>query len=894
MIIAMKKLWKLLLYILAFSIPLSLLFLAGFSHLVTVEKEQAMLRTSRRNEVHLRYIEDDLHKNYRSYLTEMNHLISFVDPEQIFAGNGSLETAVSRYMNEVLISNPQIHSIGITDSQGEKGIHISKESSEKPVFTPHSLPMSYLSAKAQDLSADQTYIEVLDIMSPSVTGENLEKHTVMVKPYFSGNDFLGPLYLCSLTIDTQDQFDRYDRIEPRTLSLSITDGDGYLIDTTLSEDSFLVQEQSGRLKVVDPVWTRVTGESGSFLFDGIFYTYLAFKPLEDSSKNIPGFDRFLYLLASDRVNNLPSVNSSFLLRHAKLKYLFTFLIFAISTGFGIVAVIRHLDRERLNLTNIVSENTPEGVLIKDRNGRVTFANKAASLITGYPLSRLTLNPPQILFQGDPSARSPHDKEPDRSELATDYDGLAWMKGNRFHLLIHLRTRGVYTSRRRVKSTVHLFSDTRNLSEESFNAYLHEDHTEARADLYPLSLIGRTLRREEGCILVYIKLTNLEVLEAMFTRGQHYQLDSSIRTKLLSLMEEDEQLFHYSPDTYMLLLSLSFRSLERRMEEFHMLYDRAVSTGGRTALLEYQCGISVCEKGERREPEPMLKEARMALSSLSHYRKTGWLRYNDEIEKKLTRYYAILRKIPGACSESKIETYYQPLYRVEDDVCFGGECLARWHDEELGWITPDEFIPLIETHGYDRLFDAYMLEHAIRFLSTLSLQQEDEFCLSVNICASDISHKELVPHICETLRRYGVDPSRLYLEITENTLLREKHQVNRVLDELRCQHIKVAIDDFGTGYSSLSYINQLNTDVIKIDREFIMNYPENDDGTLIQAIMKMARDLSIPFLVEGIETEEQLALIRTCRAYAYQGFLRSRPLPEAEFRALFGNFIRIVS
>lgn len=143
----------------------------------------------------------------------------------------------------------------------------------------------------------------------------------------------------------------------------------------------------------------------------------------------------------------------------------------------------------------------------------------------------------------------------------------------------------------------------------------------------------------------------------------------------------------------------------------------------------------------------------------------------------------------------------------------------------------------------------------------------------------ITDKHLVSHIVETLDAYNLEHKHLIIELTERSLLSDLESANIVLDQLAQNNIEVAIDDFGTGFSSLKYLHELNVDIIKIDRSFIQHYPDSDEGIILRAMVGMTKELEIPIMVEGIETEEQLHFIKTLNVPYYQGFLFSKAVDE---------------
>ena len=175
--------------------------------------------------------------------------------------------------------------------------------------------------------------------------------------------------------------------------------------------------------------------------------------------------------------------------------------------------------------------------------------------------------------------------------------------------------------------------------------------------------------------------------------------------------------------------------------------------------------------------------------------------------------------------------------------------------------------------------------------------EEDLFGSVNLAASQLRDPELIPHVAAALARYDLPPSSLVVELTESAIIDDLERAGAVLASLRRLGIRVAIDDFGTGYSSLSYLRQVPADIVKIDRSLIADITHDDRSLrLLEGIVTLAQDMGLHVTVEGVETEEQLRLVRAAGCDSVQGYLISRPAPlpqiDALLAALPGRFLEI--
>ncbi len=884
---AMKKSVKVVLQSLLIAIPLALLFLFLFQRFVDTETESALKRASKRNEIHLRYMEGNLQDFYRTISSTMDAVLQ-VAYDHLDLPDASVH--LQNLFDSVASEEPLLNAIVLFDSERHERVRSSLcQTGSNPILHAMGLTVMDIVTVVSELSPEDLYVNSAYVAEDTAPEKDPHLYAVLVKGLYRDGKLEGMLLFSLKAVDTEKLYARYISTEESALDLSVCDGYGHVLETTDSSAPFL----SGTGDVFDPeLWKRVQGDEGAFIADGMFYKYLTVHPFRESVSHREG-KRFLVLIASSTLQELPALQNTFIVRHENLKYLIAFILLAMLTLLFTFVRLSRSAREEADTGNIVSENTPEGVLIRNGEGRVTFLNSSLEIFTGFSEELMRQHPPTLHLLYSEEAEDEHLRKKRLKKIGkkrSDYDDFAWLEGNGYYLLIHLQREHVY-SKRRLVSSVQLMSDTRSLTEESFDSFLLESSAAGAVDALPVSILETKGGESADKAVLYIKLTNLHLLEAHYTLVQHNRLEAEIRQALLTVLGDEDLLFQYSPDSFMIVLSLLDDDFDTRKASLDAVFSRALEQDGMPRPIRFQGGVTRILRGDARDGRELIAEARMALSTQFHYKGTGWLEYNREVHDNLIRYSTIVKKLPSALKEKKIEVYFQPIYRVMDDALLGGECLVRWQDEELGWIYPDEFIPIVESHRLDVELDRYVLERAMQYLSSLQLSDSDDFFLSVNICPRDFSNEQLIPFINTMLSRYSIRPQRLLLEITENTLLDDITLTNEVLRSLRNHQIRIAIDDFGTGYSSLSYLNQLEVDVIKIDREFIMKYPEEDDGKLIRSIMRMANDLSMTFYVEGIETQEQLALTRENKSFAYQGYLRSRPVPEEEFRRLCDSVFR---
>jgi EAL domain-containing protein (putative c-di-GMP-specific phosphodiesterase class I) len=230
--------------------------------------------------------------------------------------------------------------------------------------------------------------------------------------------------------------------------------------------------------------------------------------------------------------------------------------------------------------------------------------------------------------------------------------------------------------------------------------------------------------------------------------------------------------------------------------------------------------------------------------------------------------------------------YQPIVSLETGAVIALEALVRWQHPRRGLIEPADFIPTAEESGVIESLGSWVLERACRQAAEWHAAHPDAFPvgMSVNLSARQVSQPDLPALVAEALTSTGLDPSSLSLEITESALVEESAAPVQNLAALREMGVRLVIDDFGTGYSSLSYLRRFPLDAIKIDRSFVEGLGvEHDSAAIVDALVAMARALSLGVIAEGVETGTQIAELRRLGCRQAQGFFFATPQPAEAVR-----------
>ena len=290
-----------------------------------------------------------------------------------------------------------------------------------------------------------------------------------------------------------------------------------------------------------------------------------------------------------------------------------------------------------------------------------------------------------------------------------------------------------------------------------------------------------------------------------------------------------------------------------------------------------------------EPVQMFDRARTACSMARGHYKEHLIVFDEKVREREIYEQRLLNDLRRAVEKYEFEVYYQPKYDIQCDPpkLVSAEALIRWQHPELGMIPPDDFIPLFERNGQIGIVDKYVWTEAARQIVRWRDQYGVTIPISVNLSRVDVFDPTLADTLDEILRFNGLRHDALKLEVTESAYTENADQVIQVVEGLRRRGYEVEMDDFGTGYSSLNMLSAMPIDVLKMDRAFIRNIEHDEkDIQLVALILDIARNLKIPVVAEGVETEEQIKLLRDLGCSLVQGYYFSRPLHPSDFEDTF--------
>lgn len=330
----------------------------------------------------------------------------------------------------------------------------------------------------------------------------------------------------------------------------------------------------------------------------------------------------------------------------------------------------------------------------------------------------------------------------------------------------------------------------------------------------------------------------------------------------------------------------YRALLNRFQDRVNRLTRKVSIRLRMGVKTWQEGV---------EPLVMFDHARAACNRVRGDFQNPLMFYDDDMRMKELLNQRLLNDLHSAADERQFKVFYQPKYDIQADPprLASAEALIRWKHPELGMISPGEFIPLFEGNGLISVVDNFVWKEAAAQITAWKEKYGFTLPVSVNVSRADVFDPTLVERLAELVESNGLDYGSIKLEVTETAYADDANQVLEVIRRLRERGFEIEMDDFGSGYSSLNMLSDMPVDVLKMDMKFIRNIESSEtDRKLVTLILDIAKFLDVSVVAEGVETEGQLAILRSGNCDLVQGYFFSRPLPPEEFEQLIRRELAI--
>jgi len=399
-------------------------------------------------------------------------------------------------------------------------------------------------------------------------------------------------------------------------------------------------------------------------------------------------------------------------------------------------------------------------------------------------------------------------------------------------------------------------------------------------------IARARRLAASFAVCFIDLDRFKNINDTLGHGAGDELLRTMATRLRGAVRDSDLVARLGGDEFVVLLegNPSAADLGVIGEKLLAAIGEPLTIQGNVFLVTGSIGIGLYP-GDGGDAATLLKHADAAMYLAKDKGKNNVQFYTSELADMAARQFEVEAALRLALSRGELLLHFQPKIDIASGRMVGAEALVRWAHPTRGLVPPDEFIPLAEERGLIVPIGRWVIQAACRQIRDWRLAGFVAPPVAVNLSARQFASDSLVDDLVDALTLYGVAAVELEVELTESVLMADPERANEVLQQLHAMGVRIAIDDFGTGYSSLSYLKRFPAQTVKIDRSFIRGLPSDQDDTAItQAVIAMAHSLGLGVVAEGVETVEQLELLRKLGCDQAQGYLLGRPVQASDLAA----------
>jgi diguanylate cyclase (GGDEF)-like protein/PAS domain S-box-containing protein len=571
---------------------------------------------------------------------------------------------------------------------------------------------------------------------------------------------------------------------------------------------------------------------------------------------------------------------------------------------GCLIMIRDVTRRRgtkasLRLMAALFESTPEGALVTDADQRVRAINTAFTRITGFTRSDVLGRRPEEFLRSGRHDAAFYAELDETLRRDAHWQGEIWNLTKSGEVVPHWLT--VLAQRNgdgSVLHYVHTFTDLtgREGVEDRLDYLTHYDALTGLPNRILVqdrlaSAIAWAERRRSKVAVLCIDLDRFQAVNAECGQAMGDRMLREVADRLRALARKTDTVARFGGDEFVLIAQDLASSDQARLLTLHVLdaLCQPFESKGETHDLSVSIGLSLFPDDAKKADTLV----RNAVAAVAQARSEGGRAYSfHSVDMTVHAYerHRMETSLRCALERSEFELHYQPKVDMETGRVRGTEALIRWRHPSHGLVAPNDFIPLAEETGLILPIGEWVLGVACAQTRVWQQNGFPGLRVAVNLSVTQLWDSDVVGKVLKALETSGLSPSDLELEITESHIIEDPERAKEILRELRAIGVTFSIDDFGTGCSSLSMLRTLPVDSLKIDKTFVDDIPvRSEDRAIINAIITMGHSLSMHVVAEGVETADQLKILREHNCDMLQGYYFSRPLPADAMEAYLHEF-----
>jgi len=533
------------------------------------------------------------------------------------------------------------------------------------------------------------------------------------------------------------------------------------------------------------------------------------------------------------------------------------------------------------LRNLIESAPLPLVIVRRRDEQILYANERA--LQQFGMTEAQARGRAVGdFYADPADRASITETIDRTGSVRDREvEMQDRNGRRFWLLLSAQ-RIHFGGEACLLAALHNIDDRKRLQDDMRHRAMHDSLTNLPNRGMFLEGLDRALRksrrRHNRISVLFIDLDRFKIINDTLGHQAGDQLLQAVAERLRTAVRDSDLVARLGGDEFVVLIED-----HAGPEEVMIVAQKILEVLDRPVLVEWRevhisCSIGISsypDDGE--EVDSLVKNADIAMYQAKERGRNNFQFYSPELNKLTLQRFELETRLKGALERGEFFLQYQQEVDLKSGRVMGVEALLRWQDPKTGLVMPVDFIPLAEETGTIIAIGRWVLDQALSDLKVWRTQGLDLY-VSVNISARQFQHHELVNETFQALQAHAIEPCYLRLEVTETMMMHDPPVAERALRALKGLGVELAVDDFGTGFSSLSLVRRFPIHVVKIDRSFVAGCPQNRECVaIVQAVAAMAYTLGLRVVAEGVETEEQRAMVDAMGCDYAQGFFFSRPV-----------------
>ena len=589
-------------------------------------------------------------------------------------------------------------------------------------------------------------------------------------------------------------------------------------------------------------------------------------------------------------------------RRAATYRFFLLLATLILLGYAVRTFTRLREQSsRLTLAASVFATASEGITITDTKGTILDANAAFTRVTGYSREEIIGKNPRILQSGRQSPAF-YAKMWLSIKKTGQWQGEIWNRrknGEEYPEWLTITAGNTQIGgKTQVTHYVASFSDItqrKNNEAEIHQLAFYDPLTDLPNRRLLMDRLHQILARQDDAAgrvsLLLIDIDHFKTINDIKGQAIGNLLLIEIAKRLLACIREGDTVTRLGGDKFVVLLKGLSEQTAKAAEQAKAASEKIQKSLAQPCWLkdfEHQstCSIGIGMYSPNISAEVLLQHADMAMYEAKAAGRNTLRFFEPAMQTALEARAALESELRQAIALNQFTLYYQLQVNAKKHS-IGAEALVRWIHPERGLISPLEFIPLAEETGLILPIGQWVLETACAQLKAWETHAHTrDLVLAVNVSGRQFGAEGFVSQIKSLLASSAIQPSRLKLEITESMLLGNIENVISIMGQLKALGVSFSMDDFGTGYSSLQYLKQLPLDQLKIDQSFVRDIAvDSNDQAIVRTIIAMAQSMNLNIIAEGVETEQQHALLSHSGCANFQGYLFAKPLPIEAFEAL---------